>query len=271
MKKALGVCEWCLPVRGPALLKAIKSCGLDAFQVDTGLFEEGVPLSFPEVQDAYLAAAGDAQVELRCAGNNALCTYGMVHPESSEKHSAAKEIIRKSIEAAGAMNIPILMLPSMFDGFISDEDGFRNTAEMLKWACRYAMDKGVVISWENVLGAEENLRMLEAVGQTNFGIGFDTQNPHGLAGHYVPDMIRKLSGHINLLHIKDGTGANLGVEHYGDGDSGFLESAKAIKESGFDGCIISENMYKKMPFIEKDGDPFKAIREDVKRFSSIFS
>lgn len=110
-------------------MKALKRCGIDAFQIDTGTYAEGVPTIFPEVQQAYLEAAADAQIKLESASNMDLCDYGMVHPQSSSQHAIAKEIIQKSLDAMAGMNIPILMLPSFFDGEIMDEDGYQNTAK----------------------------------------------------------------------------------------------------------------------------------------------
>uniref|UniRef100_UPI00140AD787 sugar phosphate isomerase/epimerase family protein n=1 Tax=Enterocloster aldenensis TaxID=358742 RepID=UPI00140AD787 len=276
MNMKLGVCEWCLPVQGTALLKQLKNCGIDSIQIDTGLYEAGVPMRFPEVREAYLEAAGEAGIELCSASNMSLCDYGMVHPESAPGHDACKEIIRKSIDALSVMNIPLLMLPSFFDGEIKDEDGFLNTARMLSWACSYGADKGVAISWENGMSVEENLRMIDMVDKDNFGLGFDTQMPHACNGYYVPDMIRHLKGHINMLHIKDGRGsrmesAELGMAHYGDGDTDFHESVKALKEIGYSGCIVTENSYNDRNFYRKDTDPFSSVREDVRRFKLAFA
>lgn len=271
MNQSLGICEWCAPVQGPSLFHALKACGIGNFQVDTGLYEAGIPMAFQEVRESYLAAAADAGMELSSASNMSLCDYGMSQPKGSEHCDACREIMEKSICALGAMQIPIFMVPSFFDGEITDEDSFRNTAEMLTWASKLAADNGVAISWENALTVEENFRMLELVNSSSFGIGFDTLNPHAMKGYSVPGMIRALAPHINMVHIKDGIGEELGMRHYGDGDSEFAESVKALRAAGFQGCIVSENSYNDRTFFAADGDPFAAIREDVKRFQTYFA
>lgn len=271
MKRKLGVCEWCLPVNGPGLFKQLKKCGIDEFQMDTGLYEAGVPMIFPEIQESYLEAAKEAGIEIRSASNMSLCDYGMAQPVNTPHYDACKEIIQKSVDAMEKMGVPILMVPSFFDGEIKDEDGFLNTAKMLTWASEYAADKGVIISWENGLTVEENLRMIDLVNKKNFGIGFDVQCPHAFNGYYVPDMVRGLAGHINMLHIKDGVCGDMGMKHYGDGDIDFHESVKALHEIGFSGCIVSENNYNDRMFYQQDGDPFTALKEDVKRFSLSFA
>lgn len=270
MKRKLGVCEWCLPVSGPGLFKQLKKSGFDEFQLDTGTFEAGIPMIFPQVQESYLKAAEEAGIELCSASNMSLCDYGMSQPRNSSHYDACQEIIRKSVDAMEKMKISLLMVPSFFDGEIKDEDSFQNTAAMLKWASDYAADKGVIISWENGLTVEENLKMIELVDRKNFGIGFDVQCPHAFNGYYVPEMIRGLAGHINMLHIKDGFGGDMGICHYGDGDVDFNESVKSLKEIGFTGCVVSENNYNDRNFFKKDGSPFKAMEEDVKRFRKAF-
>ena len=154
MNQSLGICEWCAPVQGPSLFHALKACGIGNFQVDTGLYEAGVPMAFQEVRESYLAAAADAGMELSSASNMSLCDYGMSQPKGSEHYDACKEIMEKSIRTLGAMQIPIFMVPSFFDGEITDEDSFHNTAEMLIWASKLAADNGVTISWENALTVE---------------------------------------------------------------------------------------------------------------------
>lgn len=267
MKRSLGVCEWCLPVRGTTLFQKIREQGITAFQVDTGAYEEGIPAIFPEVQQAYLEAAQTTQIELVCTGNNSLCHYGMVYPKSSAKYKAAKEIIEKSIVATAQMHIGCLMLPSMFDSEIKDEDGFRNTAELLRWACQFAADLGVTISSENIMTAEDNLRLLEVVDQDNFRLAFDTQNPHAFNSYNAPEILHILLPYVNIVHIKDGIGKSLGSTFLGDGDSDYQESMRILKDADFDGIVISENGYKKTEFFAGVGDPFKAMAEDVRRYA----
>ena len=266
MQNSFGVCEWCLPVRGTTLFQKIKDCGITSFQVDTGTYEEGIPTVFPEIQEAYLQAAEEVQLDLCCTGNNSLCQNGMVYPKTSPKYDIAKEIIEKSIIATAGLHINCLMVPSMFDSEIKDEDSFRNTASLLKWACEFASDKGVTISSENILTAEENLKLLECVNEKNFKLAFDTQNPSGFKGANGPAILKELVQYINIVHIKDGIGNALGAAHLGEGDSHFQESIDILKAAGFNGPIISENGYKKSAFYKVMGDPFKAIKEDVRRY-----
>ena len=269
MRDSFGVCEWCLPVRGTTLFKKIKECGITSFQVDTGAYEEGIPTIFPEIQESYLQAAQETEIELCCTGNNSLCQNGMVYPKMSPKYDIAKEIVEKSIIATAGLHIDCLMLPSMFDSEIKDEDGFQNTASLLKWACQFAADKGITISSENILTAEENLRLLECVNEENFKLAFDTQNPSGFKGANGPAILKELVQYVNIVHIKDGIGSALGSVHIGEGDSDFRTSIEILKEAGFDGPVISENGYKKSAFYKTMGDPFKAMKEDVRRYAMV--
>ena len=116
------------------------------------------------------------------------------------------------------------------------------------------------------LTVEENLKLLECVNEKNFKLAFDTQNPSGFKGANGPAILKELVQYINIVHIKDGIGNALGAAHLGEGDSHFQESIDILKAAGFNGPIISENGYKKSAFYKVMGDPFKAIKEDVRRY-----
>lgn len=266
----LGICEWSYPVTGPGGLRQMKKYGIDAVQLDLGPVENGLPLSVPEIQELYLQAAEESGVKLHSVACSDLGLYGMTNPKASEKGGIARRIIQAGISAAAGLGLPMVMLTNFRDGLIRDEEGFSNTAETIRWACSAAKEKGIAIASENALSWEDNLRLLEAVGADNLGLCFDTQNPYLRWGYYVPDMIRKLKDHILFIHVKDGSHGNISSELLGDGDTSFLESVKAIKEIGYEGDIILENLYSKRPLSLKNANPYRLLEEDVRRFWSAF-
>jgi sugar phosphate isomerase/epimerase len=261
-KIRVGICEWAFPLAGPYGCKVAAEAGLDGMELDLGSYELGFPLSNPVIQEAYREAGAKWGISFPSIAVNTLCAYGMTNPENSREREIALTAIYKGIDTASALKIPIVQLPSFKNGSIEDESGFQLTTKCIKTACRYAGDKGIVIGTENVLSAEDNLRLLQEVDQSNFKIFFDTQNPYLLKKYYVPDMIHKIGRFICEVHVKDGN-AEMSGALLGKGESGFYQSLAAIKEINFSGWVHLENYYNRKPLNSGTEDPFELLRQDI--------
>jgi len=249
----------------------MKDYGIQSVQLDLGPYVTGFPLSVPEIQDVYLEEAEKNGIILQSVACSDLGLYGMVNPKGTVKGDIAMKCIRKGIEAAARMGVPIVMLTNFRDGLITDETGFINSVEKIKWACELAAEHGITIASENALSAEQNKRLIEMINSNNFGLCFDTQNPYLRFGYYVPDMICELKDHILFIHVKDGSNGNISSELLGDGDTSFAESVRAIKEIGYSGHILIENYYNKRPLSDKADNPFRLLEMDIERFREAFA
>jgi sugar phosphate isomerase/epimerase len=259
----IGICEWAFPLPGPYGCKIAAELGLEGMELDLGSYEQGFPLSNPVIQQAYREAGVKWGIKFPAIAVNALCAYGMTNPENFEKSEIAITAIYKGIDAAEALKIPTVQLPSFKDNAIENEADFQNTVKCIKLACQYAEAKGIVIGSENALSSEDNLRLIHEVDQTNFKIFFDTQNPYAMKKYHVPEMIRKIGRYIGEVHVKDGNDGELSSALLGKGESDFYQSLAALKEIGFSGWIYLENYYNKKPLNSGFEDPFELLKQDI--------
>lgn len=68
---------------------------------------------------------------------------------------------------------------------------------------------------------------------------------------------------VPQLHVKDGTISALAGSLLGEGESGFFDVMQVLKERGFGGWIIIENLYEQRPLRDAAGDVFEIYRKDV--------
>jgi sugar phosphate isomerase/epimerase len=261
-KIKIGICEWSFPLPGPYSCKIVSELGLDGIQIDLGSYEQGFPLSNKVIQQAYLEAGEKWNIMYPSILINALSVYGMTNPENSTKRNIALNAIYKGIDAAKALKISIVQLPSFRDGEIKNEADFQLTSKCIKMACQYAEDKGILIGTENVLSVEDNLRLLNEVGHNNLKVLFDTQNPYFMKKYNVAEMILKIGRYIYEVHVKDGNNQP-SAALLGRGNSDFYKSIEALKEINFSGWIHFENFYNQKPLNSGDEDPFELLKLDL--------
>jgi len=260
----LGICEWAFPLPGPGGLSIASEMGLQGMELDFGDYEKGFPLSNSNIQKTYLENGKKYSVEFPSMAVNALCAHGMTHPEESSDGMIAILAIKKAIQAAAEMGIPVLQLPSFDDGAIRNEVGFYNTCEKLRMACEIAQTHGIIIATENDLSVKESLKLIEEVNTSNFKIFYDTQNYYLNRGYYIRDHLNQLLPHICQIHIKDGFNGKISSALLGNGDTDFYHTAKLIKDSKCTTWLFLENYYNVKPLSNLDNDPFKLLADDIK-------
>ncbi len=255
-KVKLGVCQWSLPSQD-GTLEATSELGLDGISL---LFEgdwKNNSLSNSKTQNAYMKSAEKLNIEFPAIGVNALCAVGMSKKEDQEN---VKEIYKKVIDIALAMNIKIIQVPSFGAGSINTEGELLQTIENLKYGCNIASKHGIIIGTENALSAEENLKILKQVDYSNLKIYFDTQNPHVVNHYQVPEMVDVLHPYICQIHAKDGKNGIMGNTLVGKGDASFYETIEKFKKYNYSGWVILETSY----------DSLASVKEDVRTLKELF-
>jgi sugar phosphate isomerase/epimerase len=114
------------------------------------------------------------------------------------------------------------------------EDDIAEAVKRIRAVAPRAKDAGVSLAIENYLNAEQNLRMLDAIGHETVSIYYDVYNTGITMRHDSPADIRRLKGRISQIHYKNGNA-------YLDANRPHFEAVTAaIKDIGYNGWIVLE-------------------------------
>lgn len=262
-KVKFGLCEWSSPIQGPYVCRFARELGLDGIELAQGDYEHSFPLSNPYIQDVYLKEAANNEIELTAIAVNCLDYYAMTSSDDTSQKKVAVMAVKKAVETAKRMRLPIVQIPSFGKSYIHSEADFQAVADCLRSACKAAAKEGIVIASENALSAEEDLRLLREVGCPNLKIYMDTQNPYINNGYSAPEMIYALRDHICEVHVKDGREGELSAALLGEGATSYYESVKALCDIGYTGFVHLENFYDQQPMNCCDKDAVELLRKDV--------
>jgi len=237
-KFKLGVLDWTWGGKyqqNPEAFEFAKKLGLDGLQVSSR-FNPEKPSEFftKEVMDGYkakMSAYGLGVASTLASG----CSF--LNTPNADLYikagiSATKELGSKSIL------VSFFGPDRMSDANnVFDEKYFKPLVAQLKKVAGHAEKCGVNICMENTLTADENLRVINAVGSPNVKVYFDTMNIE-YYGHDAVSNIRKLKGQIGEIHLKN-------IAHKLDAKQGsqpkdFEGSMQAIKEIGYEGWFVFE-------------------------------
>lgn len=259
----IGICGWAFPMPGPYALRTAASLGLEGMELDFGPYEQSFPLSSPTIQRAYLDMAAETGMQLPSMTVDHLNRYGLTRPMDSRGGMICMDGVKRGIETAAAMRIPVVQLPSFNDGAIRTESDFWNTCEKLKLFCEIAAPYGITIASENVLPVSGALRMVHEINCENFKIMFDTQNYFLHGRQNTAAILRELYPYIAQIHLKDGYNGKLSGSPLGTGESGFYETAAVIRETQCTEWLLLENYYHTEPISHLNADPFQIVKRDL--------
>jgi sugar phosphate isomerase/epimerase len=264
-KVNLGITEWALPVDGPYGCKVAAEVGFEGIQLDVGSYERNFPKTKKVVQDAYLEAAEKYGITYAAIGCNELDNYNMVARKGYKDRTIALRTITSAIDAAAAMDIPIVMVQSFLASAIETEQDFNRAVNVIKYVSEYAGDKGdVTIGIENLLSVDSLMRLIGEVDNPNVKIYFDTQNYYLHEKVDVAAMVKPLIPYICQVHVKDGykTDVEPSGALLGEGDTGFYKTIDKLREYGYTGWLISENFYDRGPISQLSEDPVELMNKD---------
>jgi sugar phosphate isomerase/epimerase len=268
----LGITEWSLPVDGPYGCKIAADVGFTGIQLDVGSYARNFPKTKRVVQEAYLEAAKQYGITYTAIACNELDVYGMVAPKGYPERGIALRTITSAIDAAAAMDIPIVMVQSFKASAIETEQDLERAVNVIRYAAQYALDKGdIVIGVENLVPVDGLLQLLDTVNKPNVKIYFDTQNYYLDQKVDVAAMVKPLAPHICEVHVKDGYEADVEPSGalLGQGDSEFYRTIDELKACGYSGWLISENFYDRGPVSALSDDPVELMLKDYQVLKSI--
>jgi len=199
----VGMTDWDLGQRGDlskfALARAI---GLDGLQVSLIFPEDGSPhLRSPKVQEEFKKAALDNGIQI-CS--LAIGSPGKLRMPLST-HPAAAILLVEAVDVARSIGTNDILLPVLGNSHIRMEDKKEvdTFVAMMKEVARHAEKAGVVVSLEDWLSAEDNMRLLDAIGSDYVGVYYDPANVKAKV-HDPYGEIKLLGRRIHQTHVKNG-------------------------------------------------------------------
>ena len=229
-----GACDWTLHAsHRPKAFETAKSIGLDGVQVSAPF----APAKFSSPQNIAAFKAAMAATGLQCSG-----TAAMLNNTPFVSTDGAVEYTIGAVEAAAALGASDVLVPFYGKANMQGSDKrireelFKPLVERLKAVAPVAEKLGVNLSLENSLCADDDIRIIEAVGSPAVKVYFDIFNFQYYGFETVPEM-RKLKGLIGQIHLKD-------KGHRLDSASGCPRDMRAcldaILEVGYDGWLVFE-------------------------------
>ena len=198
----VGMTDWNLGQRGDiAKIALAREIGLDGIQVSVQYPTDGTPtVRDPKTQEAFRRAALENGIQI--------CSLAIGNPGKSRMpmHTspAFAILLAEAVEIAHNLGTNNILLPILGDSHID----MKNQAQvdtfiaMMKEVARYGERYGVVVGLEDWISAEDNIRLVDAIGSDYVAVYNDAHNivPRVKDIYAEPKMLGK---RINQIHVKN--------------------------------------------------------------------
>src|SRR5947207_541021 len=199
----VGMTDWNLGLRGDVTKIALaRQIGLDGIQVSL-IFpaDGGLHHRDPRIQAQFKQAALENGIQI--------CSLAIGSPGKSRlplhTNPAAAILLVEAIEVARNIGTTDILLPILGDSHIdmSNQREVETFVAMMKEVARYAEKAGVTVAIEDWLSADDNLRLLDAIGSDYVGIYYDARNIKSRLHDPYGEPAR-LGRRIHQVHVKNG-------------------------------------------------------------------
>ena len=232
----VGMTDWNLGQRGDITKVALaREIGLDGIQVSVQYPTDGkTPTVRDEkTQEAFRRAALDNGIQI--------CSLAIGNPGKSRlpmhTNPAFAILLVEAVEIAHNLGTNNILLPILGDSHIdmanqAQVDGF---VAMMKEVARYAERYGVVVGLEDWISAEDNIKIVDAIGSDYVGVYYDCHNivPRVKDIYVEPKMLGK---RIHQIHVKN---ANMLLSEPG-GRVDWPRMAQEFYDIGYRGWYVLE-------------------------------
>jgi sugar phosphate isomerase/epimerase len=142
----------------------------------------------------------------------------------------ARPLLERLLDAAVALAVPLVFVPSFRRSAIDGPAAFARTAAVLRWAAAEAQKRDLVLANENVLTGEQARALADAVGSPAFRLLLDTFNP--VAAGLRADALAASLGDLlaDQVHLKDGPPDRGASPLLGAGDGRVEETVNSLRE-----------------------------------------
>ena len=200
----IGMTDWNLGQRGDITKIALaREIGLDGIQVSLIFPEDDRPhLRDPKTQADFKRAALENGIQI--------CSLAIGNPGKSRlplhTNPAAAILLVEAVEVARNLGTNNILLPILGDSHIemSNQQEVNTFVAMMKEVARYAEKAGVVVGLEDWISAEDNIRLLDAIGSDFVGVYYDARNIKSRLKEDPYDEPKLLGKRIHQIHVKNG-------------------------------------------------------------------
>jgi L-ribulose-5-phosphate 3-epimerase len=200
----VGMTDWNLGQRGDITKIALaREIGLDGIQVSLQFPTDGSPtLRDPATQAAFRRAALDNGLQI--------CSLAIGSPGKLRlplhTNPAAAILLVEAVEVARNIGTNNILLPILGDSHIDVTNAAQvNTfVAMMKEVARYAEKYDVVVGIEDWISAQDNVKLLDAIGSSHVAIYYDAHNivlKKATTDIYAEPKV--LGRRINQVHVKN--------------------------------------------------------------------
>jgi sugar phosphate isomerase/epimerase len=199
----IGMTDWNLGKRGDITKIALaREIGLDGIQVSlTFPTDDGPQLRDPKIQAQFKQAALENGIQI--------CSLAIGSPGKSRlplhTNPAAAILLVEAVDVARSIGTTNILLPILGDSHIhmENQQEVDTFVAMMKEVARYAEKAGVVVALEDWISAEDNIRLLDAIGSDFVGVYYDARNIKSRVHDPYGEPTR-LGKRINQVHVKNG-------------------------------------------------------------------
>ena len=200
----VGMTDWNLGKRGDITKIALaRQIGLDGIEVSRTFPTDGSPhLREPATQAAFKQAA--------LANGIQICSLAIGSPGESRLplHTSPAAAIHlvEAVDVARNLGTNDILLPILGDSHIdmNNQKDVNTFVAMMKEVARHAEKAGVVVALEDWISAEDNLRLLDAIGSDYVGVYYDARNIKSRL-HDPYGEPKRLGKRIHQIHVKNGS------------------------------------------------------------------
>jgi len=226
----IGVTDWNLRQTGKVEAVALaKTLGFEGLEVSLGRkpVDNKLPLDNPQLQAQYLAAANERQIKL--VGT----CLDILHVNYLKNDKLAQKWVADGIPITRKLNARTMLLPFFGKGGLQTRQEMDYVGDVLRELAPEARKASVVLLLENMLSAEDNVRIIERAGSPAVLVYYDTGNSANAGFDPVKEIRWLGKSRIGQIHLKD-------KGYLGEGGINFPEVMRAIADIGYAGFAILE-------------------------------
>lgn len=234
----VGMTDWNLGQRGDITKIALaREIGLDGIQVSVTYPTDGKTptLRDAKTQEAFKRAALDNGIQI--------CSLAIGNPGKARlpmhTNPAFSILLTEAVEIAHNLGTNDILLPILGDSHIdmTNQAQVDTFVVMMKEVARYAEKYGVVVGLEDWISAEDNIRILDAIGSDYIAVYYD---PHNIVGRGATKDIyaepKMLGKRIHQVHVKN---ANMLLSQPG-GRIDWPRMGQELHDIGYRGWYVLE-------------------------------